>query len=76
MTSQQLQDRWDQATRMYPVQTFERAGTTWRYRASGDGEHTLIVLPGALGGASAYFVLMTGYLLFLTAKIVESRKWR
>ncbi len=49
MTSQQLQDRWDQATRMYPVQTFERAGTTWRYRASGDGEHTLIVLPGALG---------------------------
>ena len=59
MTSQQLQDRWDQATRIYPVQTFERAGTTWRYRASGDGQHTLVALPGALGGASAYFVLMT-----------------
>ena len=59
MTSQQLQDRWDQATRIYPVQTFERAGTTWRYRASGDGQHTLVALPGALGGAGAYFVLMT-----------------
>ena len=59
MTSQQLQDRWDQATLTHPVQTFERAGTTWRYRASGDGEHTLVALPGALGGAGAYFVLMT-----------------
>ena len=59
MTSQQLQERWDQATRMYPVQTFARADTTWRYRASGDGEHTLITLPGALGGAGSYFVLMT-----------------
>lgn len=59
MTSQQLQDRWDQATRMYPVQTFERAGTTWQYRASEDREHTLVVLPGALGGAGGYFILMT-----------------
>ena len=59
MTSQQLQDRWDQATLTHPVQTFERAGTTWRYRASGDGEHALVALPGALGGAGAYFVLMT-----------------
>ncbi len=59
MTSQQLQDRWDQVRRTYPVQTFERAGTTWRYRASGEGEHTLVVLPGALGSAGSYFVLMT-----------------
>ncbi len=59
MTSQQLQDRWDQVKRTYPVQTFERAGTTWRYRASGEGEHTLVVLPGALGSAASYFVLMT-----------------
>ena len=59
MTSQQLQDRWDQANLKYPVQTFERAGITWRYRSTGDGEHTLIALPGALGGASAFFVLMT-----------------
>jgi len=44
---------------MYPVQTFERAGTTWRYRASGEGEHTLVVLPGALGSAASCFVLMT-----------------
>ncbi len=59
MTSQQLQDRWNQATLMYPIQAFERPGTTWRYRASGDGEQTLVALPGALGGAGAYFVLMS-----------------
>ncbi len=58
MTSQQLQDCWDQATRLYSVQTFERAGTTWRYRVAGDGDSTLVVLPGALGSASSYFVLM------------------
>ncbi len=56
MTSQQLQDCWDQATRLYSVQTFERAGTTWRYRVAGDGDSTLVVLPGALGSASSYFV--------------------
>ena len=59
MTSQQLQDRWDHATRLYPVQAFEREGTIWQYRVAGDGDRALIVLPGALGSARSYFFLMT-----------------
>ncbi len=59
MTEQELQDCWDRATRRFPVHTLQRAGVTWRYRVSGVGEHTLVALSGALGGAGAYFVLMT-----------------
>jgi pimeloyl-ACP methyl ester carboxylesterase len=40
-----------------PVRRLQYAGVEWQYRAAGTSPHGLLLLPGAVGDADAYFTL-------------------
>ena len=47
------------AEEQHALHRFTLAGREWTYRTSGSGDRVLVVLPGAIGGADVYFVLMS-----------------
>ncbi len=59
MTELDLAHLYEASKKQHELHQFSLAGQEWTYRTSGSGDRVLVALPGALGGADVYFVMMS-----------------